>query len=69
MLAFVSGRGDHNFLGIFTFATKTLTYVDPGTGLDHDPVWSADSTRIAFIHESPVLTELALRWMRSVPVP
>ena len=69
MLAFVSSRGDHSFIGVFTFATKTLTYVDPGTGLDHDAVWSADSKRVAFIRESPVLTELDLRWMRSVPVP
>ncbi|MEZ2347435.1 prolyl oligopeptidase family serine peptidase [Terriglobus sp. RCC_193] len=68
-LAFVSNRGDHSFLGVFTFATRTLTYVDPGTGLDHDAVWSADSKRIAFVRESPVLTELDLRWMRSVPVP
>jgi dipeptidyl aminopeptidase/acylaminoacyl peptidase len=64
-LAFVSSRGDHSFIGVFTFATKTLIYVDPGTGLDHDPVWSNDSKRIAFIRESPVATELNLRWMRS----
>ncbi len=68
-LAFVSQRGDHSFIGVFTFSSKTLTYADPGTGLDHDPVWSADSKRIAFIRESPVETELDLRWMRSVPVP
>ncbi len=49
--------------------TGSLVYVDPGTGLDHDPVWSPDSKRIAFIRESPVETELDLRWMRSVPVP
>ena len=68
-LAFVSNRGDHSFIGVFALATKTLRYVDPGTGLDHDAVWSADSKRIAFLRESPVLTELDLRWMRSVPVP
>jgi dipeptidyl aminopeptidase/acylaminoacyl peptidase len=64
-LAFVSKRGDHSFIGVFTFASKTLTYADPGTGLDHNPVWSADSKRIAFIRESPVATELNLRWMRA----
>ncbi len=82
-LAFVSHRGDHSFIGVFTFAASagnraqgtgnsekgSLTYVDPGTGLDHDPVWSPDSKRIAFIRESPVTTELDLRWMRSVAVP
>lgn len=68
-LAFVSSRGDHSFIGVFHLAEKSLSYVDPGTGLDHDPVWSADSRRIAFIRESPVVTELDLRWMQSVPVP
>lgn len=68
-LAFVSNRGDHSFIGVFTFGSRALQYVDPGTGKDHDPLWSADSRRIAFIRESPVLTELDLRWMRSVPVP
>lgn len=68
-LGFVSNRGDHSFIGVFTFASRALQYIDPGTGLDHDAVWSADSKRIAFIRESPVLTELDLRWMRSVPVP
>ena len=77
----MSHRGDHSFIGVFTFAgqggnrdqgtgTKgSLTYVDPGTGLDHDPVWSPDSKRIAFLRESPVTTTLDLRWMRSVAVP
>ena len=68
-LAFVSKRGDHSFIGVFTFATKTLIYADPGTGLDHDPVWSNDSKRIAFVRESPWISELDLRWMREVPVP
>ncbi|SEC01240.1 alpha/beta hydrolase family protein [Terriglobus roseus] len=68
-LAFVSRRSDHSFIGVFTFASKTLTYVDPGTGLDHDPAWSNDSKRIAFVRESPWISELDLRWMRAVPVP
>jgi len=68
-LAFVSQRGDHNFIGVFTLTNNTLTYIDPGTGLDHDPAWSADSKQIAFIRESPIPHPLDLRWMRSVPVP
>ncbi|MGI4758667.1 MAG: S9 family peptidase [Janthinobacterium lividum] len=68
-LAFVSHRGDHSFIGVFDLGKKLLTYVDPGTGLDHDPSWSLDSKRIAFIRESPIVSELDLRWMRSVPVP
>ena len=68
-LAFTSNRGDHSFIGAFDLKTKALTYIDPGTGLDHDVAWSPDSKRIAFIRESPVVSELDLRWMRSVPVP
>ena len=68
-LAFTSHRGDHSFIGVFNLQTKTLTYIDPGTGLDHDAAWSPDSKHIAFLRESPVVDELDLRWMRSVPVP
>ncbi len=68
-LAFTSNRGDHSFIGFFNLQTKTLTYIDPGTGLDHDAAWSPDSEHIAFIRESPVVNELDLRWMRSVAVP
>ena len=68
-LAFTSHRGDHSFIGVFDLASKTLTYIDPGTGLDHDAAWSPDSKRIAFVRESPVVSELDLRWMRSVAVP
>lgn len=68
-LAFTSHRGDHSFIGVFDLAKKSLTYIDPGTGLDHDAAWSPDSKRIAFLRESPVVSELDLRWMPSVPVP
>ena len=68
-LAFTSHRVDHSFIGVFNLQTRALTYIDPGTGLDHDAAWSPDSKHIAFIRESPVINELDLRWMRSVPVP
>ncbi|WP_158751895.1 prolyl oligopeptidase family serine peptidase [Acidobacterium sp. S8] len=48
-LAFVSDRGDHSFIGVYSFDTKTLQYLDPGTDHDDDPIWSSDSKRIAFI--------------------
>jgi dipeptidyl aminopeptidase/acylaminoacyl peptidase len=47
-LAFVSGRGDHNFIGVFDIAGKTLRYLDPSVDQDGNPVWSPDGTRIAF---------------------
>ncbi len=64
-LAFTSHRGDHSFIGVFDLKSKSLAYVDPGTGQDHDAAWSPNSKRIAFIRESPVVSELDLRWMRS----
>lgn len=64
-LAFVSDRGDHSFIGIYTLATGQITYVDAGTGLDHDPAWSPDGRRIAFARDSPVATPLDLRVMHA----
>lgn len=48
-LAFVSDRGSHSFIGVYSFDTNTLIYLDPGTDHDRYPVWSPDSRRIAFI--------------------
>ncbi|WP_419804807.1 S9 family peptidase [Terriglobus sp.] len=63
-LAFVSGRGDHSFVGVYTFAARALTWMDPGTGLDHDPVWSPGGKQIAFVREVPIVSPIADRWMR-----
>jgi dipeptidyl aminopeptidase/acylaminoacyl peptidase len=48
-LAFVSNHGDHNFVGIISIDKKTLTYVNPSTDRDQDPVWSPDGKRLAFL--------------------
>ncbi len=48
-LAFVSGRGDHSFIGIFDPAAKSVRYLDASVDHDESPVWSADSREIAFI--------------------
>jgi len=48
-LAFVSDRGSHGFIGVYTPSTNTLTFVDPGTDHDQYPMWSPDSSQIAFI--------------------
>jgi len=48
-LAFVSGRGDHAYIGVLALDSGKLIYLDPGLSLDQDPVWSPDGTRIAFI--------------------
>jgi dipeptidyl aminopeptidase/acylaminoacyl peptidase len=48
-LAFVSGRGDHAFIGIYNVAEKTVTFLAPSVDSDSDPQWSLDGARIAFI--------------------
>jgi len=52
-LAFVSDRGDHSFVALYSAASGSVTYVDPSTDMDSNPVWSPDSTRIAFLRIPP----------------
>lgn len=48
-LAFVSDRTSHGFIGVFSFLTNKLEYLDPGSDHDRYPMWSPDSRQIAFI--------------------
>src|SRR5256714_14533886 len=48
-LAFVSGRGDHGFVGVYDVATKALKFLDPSVDDDDEPVWSPDRAQLAFI--------------------
>ncbi len=52
-LAFTSERGDHGFVGVFSFADQSLKYLDPSTEIDREPVWSPDSSQIAFVRIPP----------------
>jgi dipeptidyl aminopeptidase/acylaminoacyl peptidase len=68
-LAFVSDRGDHSFIGIFSSKTTPLTYLAPSTSNDISPVWSPDGNRIAFARRPgdggpprPVLTRAPRPW-------
>jgi hypothetical protein len=52
-LAFRSNRQDHGFIGVYSFAEKSLRYLDASTEIDEQPVWSPDSRSIAFIRIPP----------------
>jgi len=53
-LAFVSRRGGYkrgtySFVGVFDFASRSVTYVAPNVENDVEPTWSPDGKRLAFI--------------------
>ncbi len=48
-IAFVSARGDHSLIGVYTLGSKVVNYLDPSTDHDGDPVWSPDGAKIAFL--------------------
>ncbi|HSS44930.1 MAG TPA: prolyl oligopeptidase family serine peptidase [Thermoanaerobaculia bacterium] len=49
LLAFVSERRDHGFIGVFDTRASTLGYLDPSVDRDVSPVWSPDGKRIAYL--------------------
>jgi dipeptidyl aminopeptidase/acylaminoacyl peptidase len=48
-LGFVSGRGDHSFVGVYDTTTKGIRYLDPSVDRDSEPIWSRDGKQVAFI--------------------
>ena len=50
-LAFVSNRGTHSFIGLFTLAGRETRYLDPSLDRDSQVVWSPDGSRVAFIRQ------------------
>jgi dipeptidyl aminopeptidase/acylaminoacyl peptidase len=50
-LAFVSYRGDHSFIGLYTGPDQPIRFIAPSTSRDSLPVWSADGKKIAFLRQ------------------
>jgi dipeptidyl aminopeptidase/acylaminoacyl peptidase len=68
-LAFVSDRGDHSFIGIFSSKNAPLVYLAPSTGKDGSPRWSPDGARVAFARRAgdggppePILAQTPHVW-------
>jgi dipeptidyl aminopeptidase/acylaminoacyl peptidase len=68
-LAFVSDRGDHALIGVFTGQDAPLIYLSPSTENDSSPRWSPDGKTIAFVRQAgdggaprPLLTDTPRPW-------
>ncbi len=48
-LAFVSNRGDHSFIGIFTNDSTPIRWIAPATARDGSPRWAPNSREIVFV--------------------
>lgn len=46
---FTSDRGDHSFIGVYSFIRKAIRWIAPDVTNDDHAVWSPDGKQIAFI--------------------
>ncbi|MFN2456847.1 MAG: prolyl oligopeptidase family serine peptidase [Chitinophagaceae bacterium] len=51
-LAFVSNRGDHSMIGVYTMNSATITWIAPSFKRDNNPKWSPDGTQLVFIRNA-----------------
>lgn len=48
-LVFVSNRGDHSFIGVYTNSESPVSWISPSFSQDRSPRWSADGNKIVFV--------------------
>lgn len=48
-IAFVSGRGDHAFIGVYVNDTTPMRWIAPSTSRDGSPRWSPEGTHLVFV--------------------
>jgi dipeptidyl aminopeptidase/acylaminoacyl peptidase len=68
-LAFVSGRGSHSLVGVYTDDATPILWLAPSTSRDSSPRWSPDGKQIAFVRRpggggapEPVLVRRPQPW-------
>ncbi len=50
-VAFVSGRGTHSYVGVYTNDETPIQWISPSIARDSSPRWSPDGTQIAFVRQ------------------
>jgi dipeptidyl aminopeptidase/acylaminoacyl peptidase len=51
-LVFVSNRGDHSLVGVYTMNTTTIKWIAPSFKRDNNPKWSPDGRQLVFIRNA-----------------
>lgn len=51
-LAFVTNRGDHSMIGVYTMNSATINWIAPSFKRDNNPKWSPDGRQLVFIRNA-----------------